>query len=402
MRIVVALLTLCLTAWPVRAEAVDEAKVAEYLQAFWTAALWSTPVRPEFNAPAVLTKFAEGTKITVAVSGADAADRAQIAETLAPILALTGQAHEILAPGAPGEANVQLKILSFASGPGYACVTKRLPPFGPIRTTQLEVLNTRMDRCLAHEIMHVLGFTGHPQSSNSVLSYTRQLTAYTEIDRMMVRVLYDPRLKPGMRHVQAIAAAREVLVDKLVAGGAPEAVRDMGRNFVDGVPRELDALIAGDGLSKFGNAQARYHLAIAYTYGDVVAKDEAAGYRRFRAAAERYPEAVEFQFQIGYALHSGRGTTPDPAEGVAWYRQAAAHGHSIAQNNLGFAYREGKGVERDRIEAYKWFELAARRGNALAARNRAKLQQELGSADVQEAARRADAWKPDHSENADH
>jgi len=47
----------------------------------------------------------------------------------------------------------------------------------------------------------------------------------------------------------------------------------------------------------------------------------------------------------------GQGIVQDDAEAIRWYRQAAAQGIALAQNNLGWMYAEGRGVAKDDAEA---------------------------------------------------
>jgi hypothetical protein len=395
---VTLLLATVIVAKAIQPAAASEKKVEEYLQAFWTSALWQDPGKTGANAaPVGLSKFPDDRKLRISVGGSMGnAYRGQVATQIGPFLASAKIDYEILPAGDDKNANIELKFITFLPNVNFdaACITLRAPRLGATRRASLEILDRMVTRCLAHEMMHVIGFVGHPHDSNSILSYVYNNTDFTEIDRMMVRVLYDRRLRPGMRHIQAIATARDVLVDLMVTDGAPAETREYGQRFVGNVPGVLEKMVADGRLSKLGQSETRYQLALAYTFGNVVAKDEAVGYRWFRSAVELFPESAELQFHIGYAMHAGRGTAVNQAEGIEWYKRAAAQGHSLAQNNLGSAYRSGGGVETDLIEAYKWFELAADRGNEYAPGNRTDLQKQINEADLQEAIRRAKAWKP--------
>jgi hypothetical protein len=66
MRLPLLLLSLVLRATLAGA---SESKVEEHLQAFWTAALWHTPVSAEHIAPVLLTKFLEDAKFAIAITG---------------------------------------------------------------------------------------------------------------------------------------------------------------------------------------------------------------------------------------------------------------------------------------------------------------------------------------------
>jgi hypothetical protein len=398
MRALASLMAAAIMTIAAQSVAASEKKVEEYLQAFWTSALWQDPGQTgAHTAPVDLSRFADKAKLRIAVGGSmGSAYRGQVASQIGAFLASANIDYEILAAGEEKGANVELRFISFLPNVPFnaACVARRTPSYGTTRSATLEVHDRLVSRCLAHEMMHVIGFVGHPHDSNSVLSYVHHNTDFTEVDRMMVRMLYDPRLKPGLRHVLAVATAREAVVDLMVADGAPPETRNYGRQFVNNVPGVLEKMIADNRANKSALAAARHQLAIAYTFGHVAPKDEAAGYRYFRAAAELFPGWADPLFFVGYALHAGRGTSVSQAEGVEWYKKAAALGHSLAQNNLGNAYWGGRGVEKDLVEAYKWFELAMERGNEFAPGNRANLQKQISEADLQEAIRRAKAWKP--------
>lgn len=387
--------TIAVTAPPA---AGSEKKVEEYLQAFWTSALWRDPGKTgSATSPVGLSRFPDNTKLRIAVGGSMGdAYRGQVASRIGGFLASAKIDHEILPAGQDKDANISLKFISFLPSTmvDAACVARNTPSLGVFRSATLEVHDRVVSRCLAHEMMHVIGFVGHPHDSNSVLSYVYNNTDFTEIDRMIVRVLYDRRLKPGMRHLEAVAAARDALVDIMVADGAPPETREYGRRFVANVPGVLEKMVADNRTNRFAQGDARYQLGIAYTFGHVVAKDEGAGYRYFRSALDLFPDWAEGQFLVGYALHNSRGTSPNAAEGIAWYKKAAAAGHTVAQNNLGDAYWQGRGIEKDFVEAYKWFELSAERGQENAIRNRTDLQKQISENDLQEAVRRAKAWKP--------
>lgn len=381
--------------------AASEKKVEEYLQAFWTAALWQDPGKTGANAaPISLTKFSESATLKIAVGGTMGDSyRDHVATRIGPFLKSAGINYEILAANGTG-ANIELKFITFLPNTSFdaACVTRRRPYSGVVERATLEVLDRQVNHCLAHEMMHVIGFAGHPHDSDSILSYVRRNHDFTEVDRVIARVLYDPRLKPGTYHVHAMALARDVLVDHLIAAGAPAATKEMGRNFVANVPKVLEQIAVAGRLPKVGLGQANFQLAIAYTFGHVVDKDEAKGFQRFTKAAELYPNWSEVQFYMGYALHAGRGTAPDLAQGIDWYKKAAAQRHTVAQNNLGNAYWSGKGVDKDIVEAYKWFQLAAERGYEVATRNRARLGQQLSPEQQAEALRRAKDWKPESAQ----
>ena len=86
--------------------------------------------------------------------------------------------------------------------------------------------------CLAHELMHALGFQGHPaRSFESALRNGVGFEQLTVNDRILIRTLYDPRLRPQMSVEDGLAAARDIvsdLVDRVQAARDPMEVLGQG------------------------------------------------------------------------------------------------------------------------------------------------------------------------------
>lgn len=73
----------------------------------------------------------------------------------------------------------------------------------------------------------------------------------------------------------------------------------------------------------------------------------------------------EASFLMGTAYAEGLSVEVDPAEAVAWYRQAAALDITLAQHNLGNVYAAGIGVPQSDSEAVRWWRIAAEKGDAI-------------------------------------
>lgn len=69
---------------------------------------------------------------------------------------------------------------------------------------------TEVDRCAAirHEIMHLVGLRGHSRDPRSALYITSTNTEFSHFDRVALRLLYSPRLRPGMSRDEVIRALR--------------------------------------------------------------------------------------------------------------------------------------------------------------------------------------------------
>lgn len=63
---------------------------------------------------------------------------------------------------------------------------------------------------------------------------------------------------------------------------------------------------------------------------------------------------------------NGQGVAEDKAEGLRWFKLAAAQGDADAQRSIGFMYKSGIVVTQDFAEALRWFKLAAEQGDATA------------------------------------
>jgi TPR repeat protein len=104
---------------------------------------------------------------------------------------------------------------------------------------------------------------------------------------------------------------------------------------------------------------------------------------------------AEAQFNLANALANDQENTPDLPRAFAWFYAAACQGLAPAQTKLGILYATAQGVALDAIEAHKWFVLAASHGDRAAKDNVAKSADQITQAQLREALRRADAFKPE-------
>ncbi len=72
----------------------------------------------------------------------------------------------------------------------------------------------KAEHCLAEELTQILGLTGDIDLyKNSVFHEGGTGRYITDIDRIMIRTLYDKRLKNGMSLAQALPIAKEVILE---------------------------------------------------------------------------------------------------------------------------------------------------------------------------------------------
>lgn len=84
-------------------------------------------------------------------------------------------------------------------------------------------------RTIPHELMHALGFHGHPQLFDSALSIQNTRNSLSEWDLFFMRVLYDPKLPVGTPRVFALPLVCRLMHERLIAE-ANSDVTDLNRN----------------------------------------------------------------------------------------------------------------------------------------------------------------------------
>ncbi len=255
-------------------------------------------------------------------------------------------------------------------------------------TLQINLSAANLERCIVHEILHGFGLFNHPHRLHSVLSYYTNAFVHdlTEPDEVMLRSLYDARLKPATSRLGALVLADGLIEEKR------RAINPAAPPKSDPAPVLRDVVADLEKAADGGSQRAMLYLAEAARRGYGMAKDTG----RMKALLDR-AEAIDTlpaRFDLAHALASGRYVAKDEARAARLYRQNAELGHQASQNNLAVLLRDGKGIEMDKAAALAWFTIAARDNYALAERNRQKLAESLPP-EQQEAARaRAAAWKP--------
>ena len=207
---------------------------------------------------------------------------------------------------------------------------------------------------------------------------------------------------------------------RIAAGkGLPDAQNEIGILYQRGWGAERsDAeavkwfrLAADQGL-----VVAQNNLADIYALGLGVPQDFREAFKWYRIAADQsssYAENV-----IGVAYEHGLYVAQDYAEAFRWYRRAANKIYErpgdtwihSPQYNIGAMYASGHGTAQDNVRALMWFTLAAAFGDtkqpgplgiklldtstSTAPEQRDKLMALMTSAQIVEAERLANEWRP--------
>ena len=121
------------------------------------------------------------------------------------IKTIAAQASIALVDLADGDSSANFVVYFDENGlngrSGYCFGSARWDKAKVITRGELRLNPTRIrdfDRCAIHEPMHSFGFLSHPHAAESVLSYVfKGQRELTELDRHLIRTLYDPQLRPG-------------------------------------------------------------------------------------------------------------------------------------------------------------------------------------------------------------
>lgn len=154
---------------------------------------------------------------------------------------------------------------------------------------------------------------------------------------------------------------RRILLILVLIGIPNLAAADLQRGL-EAAEREDFATAAREfhAAAEQGDANAQYLLAVMYSEGQGVSKNEseAALWCR-RASMQGHAPA---QFYLGVMYQEGRGVHKNNTEAARWYRLAAKQGNPRAQTMLAVMYAEGEGVQKDQAEAARLFRQAADQG----------------------------------------
>ena len=155
-------------------------------------------------------------------------------------------------------------------------------------------------------------------------------------------------------------------------------------------------------LAEQGNAEAKRMIGAAFASGQGVPQDFAQAVIWYSEAA--YQGDPDAQSNLGAMYANGWGVPQDYAQAVVWYRQAGERWNAGAQRNLGLMYEHAQGVPQDYVSAHMWLNLAAEsRATDPAVRDQAvkerdMLAAKMTPAQIAEAQRLANEWKPNQRE----
>lgn len=161
-----------------------------------------------------------------------------------------------------------------------------------------------------------------------------------------------------MASVVRLLAVSALLFCGSAVAGLTEGLDALRKNDYAGAAKELRP------LADRGNAEAQYRIGLMYEFGKGYPQDKAQGIAWFRKAAAQNHAAAQTELAIIFA--TGDGVAQDNKQSIDWFQKAAALGNPTAQYNLGLLYAKGQGVKTDNAQAIAWWRKAAAQGMTVA------------------------------------
>ena len=125
--------------------------------------------------------------------------------------------------------------------------------------------------------------------------------------------------------------------------------------------RYADALRLWQPLAEQGDAEAQYNLALLYSKGLGIKKDERKALEWLHKAARQ--GMTDAQYNIGVMFYEGKGAYRSEKSAIEWWDLAAANGHANAQYNLGVMYGYGVATAANPQKALELWQAAAEQGH---------------------------------------
>ncbi len=395
MRIWVALLAILV--FGAASARADEAKLSAALDAFEQLTLWrdsSGMASGTLEPTGGILRWNNALRVRV-VGRSSSNERASTLKFLRQAAEIAGLTITVEEGDGRGE-NFRIEFFPEYSAPpmiqNAGCLTRYWHSNGMIVRVELYIRSGSrgFDRCVSHEMLHGFGFPAHPHELRSVMSYTQQgFNDFTEIDKMALSTLYHPSIRPGMPHLQAMVAARQILAERMEVVPAGGNTTRLSWPVMDRAVARLRELAEGNSRAA---ATAAIQLSTAFSLGHYVAVNRSEANRYVRQAADRgTPEA---QFMVGSMMSERGNPLRDDKAAVIYLEKAAVQNHAGAMFVLGGLLASGRGREADPVAAYAWFMLAAERNVREAAMARDNFSANLSAAQIAEAKARAEKLVP--------
>ncbi len=179
------------------------------------------PMDPEVRRDNGLVRWAEPLKVAF-LEGEAPERNLFVAEHLEIFTRLTGVPVSFIDD--EEEANV---TVAFKADPDFLANREYVPCYVGLRSNGREMRAAkieisvadpeRIQRCVAHELMHTFGFRFHSGVLRSILSPAHDQETFSEWDELALQILYHPSVEPGLTREQAAPVFRRLIAELLEA-----------------------------------------------------------------------------------------------------------------------------------------------------------------------------------------
>lgn len=143
---------------------------------------------------------------------------------------------------------------------------------------------------------------------------------------------------------------------------APDAAPSFtsGTSMLPGSETQVESVASLEAGAVRGDATSQLLLALRYSEGRGVAKDDAKALSLVTKAAGQ--GLVMAQYRLGAMYERGIGVPKDLMQAKSWYERAAKGGNRKAMHNLAVLYADGVGIGQSFQQAAQWFRQGAEYG----------------------------------------
>jgi hypothetical protein len=179
------------------------------------------PMDPEVRRETGLVRWREPLKV-VFLEGETSERIVLVEEHLAVFTRLTGVPVSYI----DGEEDANVTV-AFKADPDFLANREYVPCYVGLRSSSTDLRKAtieisvadpeRIQRCVAHELMHTFGFRYHSGIVRSILSPAHDQETFSEWDELALEILYHPSVEAGLTREQAAPVFRRLIAELLEA-----------------------------------------------------------------------------------------------------------------------------------------------------------------------------------------
>lgn len=112
---------------------------------------------------------------------------------------------------------------------------------------RVELSTREAYRCILHELMHTMGFPGHPRGSTVLSYFEGNQLSLKPIDEFMLRAWHSDAIRPGMPRLEATRVMNRAWITENVTSERRAEAIDVERKWLQEVLESLERFALNDG-----------------------------------------------------------------------------------------------------------------------------------------------------------